>query len=863
MADQGENMLFMNMREMISLIDKLRDFNLDRYISLPRIAVLGEQSAGKSSLLESVAGLNFLPRGTGIVTRRPLELRMICTKESVPYFTFPRDFGDKKFTKSEEVVSTIELLTDKETNGTKSISDSPIVCNVYSPTVPDLTLIDLPGITRIAVQGQPDNIEEISKNLVAKYCSDPNTLILCVVPANIDIATSEALAFVRKLDPDGSRTLGVLTKIDIMDEGDNCQDALMNKTIPLKYGYIGVKGRSQMEMKSKVSVEQAIKKEMEFFAKHPVYSMLPTEMLGTRSLIDKMSSILFKMIQGFLPQLKSEISSRVRSTKQQFEALGEEFPEEEEKKLELVFKLVRKFKDCFDQAINGRFLFDKTSQKKDKKSQDQETITFQLNSQFSDLFKKYSMPDYRASADLKDEQIERALEVYQAAAMPGFYSIDSFLALINPKLETLKDPVFHVLDECRNILESRGLEQLDSVFKKFNKLHAEMKETFLRFLAQERNITRKILENLVRSEENYLFTNDVAMLNIAHAEGKSTSNVQVLEMRARIDAYFSIVVRNLRDFVPKIIGQFLVKHFNQNLEVELLNGLSKRNYCLESFNESDAITSQRGKLKHELDALSKADSLLVNSFNIGYSVNKHTLKESISTSTSKTTRTETPIMTHVEELNDIEALHDEFIRFNEALASRNNVNYSQASTMQTQDTSHSNTKLQEKDHVKITRITAPTPEKASPPSQTPAPAPAPTPAPVPQSKSFLSGIFGGDSQSKTAPAPAPAPAQPVQQPKTSPTPAPPAQAQRVESHVQKKDPFNFDFDAMSNPKKPQSSVTQVNPAVFQDPRIAGAAQAGASSAFGNVFGNAPGQSQQANPSRVVPQPSKKTNLFND
>lgn len=288
-SKDSDSILYSNMRAMISLIDKLRDFQLDKYISLPRIAVLGEQSAGKSSLLEAVCGLNFLPRGTGIVTRRPLELRMVRSSVSEPYFVFPRDFPEKKFYKYEEIVATIEQLTEKATNNTKTIVDTPIICTVYSPTVPDLTLVDLPGITRNPVEGQPANIEEISKNLVSKYCSDSNTLILCVIPANIDLSTSDALSFVRKLDPEGRRTLGVLTKIDIMNEGEDCREILLNKVIPLKYGYIGVKGRTQLEIKNKVHVTEAIKKEIEYFSKSPIYSVLPQDILGTRALIDKMS----------------------------------------------------------------------------------------------------------------------------------------------------------------------------------------------------------------------------------------------------------------------------------------------------------------------------------------------------------------------------------------------------------------------------------------------------------------------------------------------------------------------------------------------------------------------------------------------
>lgn len=555
-GNESEAILYGNMRAMISLIDKLRDFQLDKYISLPRIAVLGEQSAGKSSLLEAVCGLNFLPRGTGIVTRRPLELRMVRSNVTTPYFVFPRDFPDKKYTKYEEVVGVIEQLTDKATNNTKTIVDTPIICTVYSATVPDLTLVDLPGITRNPVEGQPANIEEISKNLVSKYCSDPNTLILCVIPANIDLSTSDALSFVRKLDPDGRRTLGVLTKIDIMNEGEDCRDVLLNKVIPLKYGYIGVKGRNQLEIKNKVHVSEAIRKEIEYFSKSPIYSVLPQDILGTRALIDKMSQILFNMIQAFLPSLKGEVSNRIRQAKAQLEALGEEFPDEEEKKLELVFKLVRKFKDNFDQAINGKYLHEKVERKKDLKNSDGETVTFQLNTQFSELFKKQANPEFRASADLKDEHIERAIETYQAASMPGFSSIDSFLALINPKLESLKDPIFQVLEECKVILETKGFEQLDQVFKKFPKLLAEVKDSFSKFLYQEKTITRRILENLVKSEENYLYTNDPSIIVTATIEKQVLTgrDIQVLEMRSKIDNYFGIVIKNLRDFVPKIIG---------------------------------------------------------------------------------------------------------------------------------------------------------------------------------------------------------------------------------------------------------------------------------------------------------------------
>ena len=679
--DSGEDaMLYQNMRAMISLIDKLRDFNLQDYISLPRIAVLGEQSAGKSSLLESVAGLNFLPRGSGIVTRRPLELRMVRSSISTPYFVFPKDFPEKKFTNPEEVKTTIEKLTEKTAGGSKNISDLPIVCTVYSPTVPDLTLIDLPGITRNPTADQPENIEEITKNLVRKYCEDPNTLILCVIPANIDLSTSDALSFARKLDPQGQRTLGVLTKIDLMDEGTDAKSALMNEDIKLRYGYIGVKGRSQAEINSKISVNDAIQKELDFFGKHPIYSTMPTELLGTRSLIDKTSSILYNMIKTSLPKIQREILERKRKAKEQLDLMGEDFPDTEERKLEMVFKLVRRFKDNYEQELYGKYFHEPIASKKDKEKQSKrsaDTITFSLNKIFHELYEEFSDKNFRVTKEYTNDYIRNAIDVYQGESIPGFHSFDSFLYLIHPKIDMLKQPIHHLLDEAKNILETRGLELIDINFKKFHNLHFEVKETFQKVLLQFKNNTKRILENVLKNEENYLFTNDSLILTgeIIDANTKRKFNAQdilVEELRARIDKYFFIIVRNLRDEVPKIIGQFLVKKFNETLEVEILNSLNKRNYCLDSLVENKSLHSMRHKLKTEMDSLSKAENLLVNDFNMGFDLKAEVgiddnLEKAVKSDNKISFDDDFDDVIDEDLLMNIDMINDEFLNFTQSI----------------------------------------------------------------------------------------------------------------------------------------------------------------------------------------------------
>ena len=144
-------------------------------------------------------------------------------------------------------------MTDKVCGGSKGIVNKPIILTVHSSTVPDLTLIDLPGITRVPIDDQPENIEQITKDMCIHYCKDNNTIILCVIPANQDLSTQDSIVLAKKLDPDGSRTLGVLTKVDLMDEGTDCSKILMNKEIKLRLGYVAVKGRSQAEIKRKTT----------------------------------------------------------------------------------------------------------------------------------------------------------------------------------------------------------------------------------------------------------------------------------------------------------------------------------------------------------------------------------------------------------------------------------------------------------------------------------------------------------------------------------------------------------------------------------------------------------------------------------
>lgn len=161
-----------------------------------------------------------------------------------PYAVFPTE-SDEKIYDFGKVYAKIQEMTEKLCGTNKNIVDNPITMKVYSQTCPDLTIIDLPGITKIGIGEQGKDIEKVTKGMCRRYASDPRTIILAVVPANQDMSTQDSLLMAQEEDPEGIRTIGVITKIDIMDKGTNAKKMLTNQEVQLKLGYVGVKGRSQ------------------------------------------------------------------------------------------------------------------------------------------------------------------------------------------------------------------------------------------------------------------------------------------------------------------------------------------------------------------------------------------------------------------------------------------------------------------------------------------------------------------------------------------------------------------------------------------------------------------------------------------
>lgn len=302
--------------------------NLDVSLDLPQVAVVGSQSSGKSSVLESLVGRDFLPRGPSIVTRRPLILQLVRTTAQPGQYAEWGEFlhaPNKKFYDFERIRQEIIAETDRLLGPTKGISDQPIRLRIHSPNVLTMTIIDLPGIARVPVGDQPADIEFRLRSLIMEYISRPSCIILAVTPANQDLASSDALEMARAADPDGVRTIGVLTKLDIMDKGTDAVSILKNEVIPLRLGYVGVVLRSQEDISERKTMVEAREAERNFFRNRPEYAAL-SGFCGIGTLARSLNMLLVNAIRDELPRIRSQLEKSLEKRKKELCMYGDAPP---------------------------------------------------------------------------------------------------------------------------------------------------------------------------------------------------------------------------------------------------------------------------------------------------------------------------------------------------------------------------------------------------------------------------------------------------------------------------------------------------------------------------------------------------------
>ncbi|WAQ87598.1 hypothetical protein PtA15_8A502 [Puccinia triticina] len=334
--DQATAGLMHLTRKLIEIRSLLMSIDKDESLVLPSIVVIGSQSSGKSSVLEAIVGHEFLPKGNNMVTRRPLELTLIHTPQTASnphvkdYVECPQ-FGPGQFDDFREVQRRLTRL-NQEVPDSIAVDDQPIHMRVYSPNVPDLSLVDLPGYVQISAMDQPEELRERISQLCDKYIRKPN-IILSVCAADVDLANSPALRASKKVDPHGYRTIGVVTKLDLVDPSVGAA-ILANDKYRLALGYIGVickpssssgsSGSSFVENRllkrnSGNSAQLALaKSEFDYFRAHADHYDQPNLLLGTETLKSQLMKVLEESMSSSLHDISNRVSLELEEASYQY-----------------------------------------------------------------------------------------------------------------------------------------------------------------------------------------------------------------------------------------------------------------------------------------------------------------------------------------------------------------------------------------------------------------------------------------------------------------------------------------------------------------------------------------------------------------
>ncbi|CAK9783485.1 unnamed protein product [Cutaneotrichosporon oleaginosum] len=683
-------------QQLISLVNKLQDvfsnIGVQNNIDLPQITVIGSQSSGKSSVLENIVGRDFLPRGTGIVTRRPLVLQLInrpatakpngadkkeekvedAMAKTRVNETNPDEWGEflhlpgQKFFDFNKIREEIVRDTEKITGKNAGISPNPINLRIYSPNVLTLTLVDLPGLTKVPVGDQPRDIEKQIRDMLMRFISKPNAIILAVTAANTDLANSDGLKLAREVDPDGTRTIGVLTKVDLMDQGTDVVDILAGRVIPLRLGYVPVVNRGQRDIDQSRSIASALEAEKKFFETHPSYAS-KAQYCGTPWLARKLNIILMHHIRNTLPDIKARIATNLVKYRQELSALGG--PMGETNPGSLVLSTITEFCSEFRSAIDGN-----TNDLSQNELSGGARISFVYHELYNNGVKSIDPFD-----QVKDGDIRTILYNSSGSTPALFVGTAAFEVIVKQQIRRLEDPSLRcaslVYDELIRILGQ--LLNKTTTFKRYPELKERFNSVVINFFKNCMNPTNKLVSDMVNMQATYINTTHPDFLNghkaMAIVQERLNANkppekidpkkpvnqlpkdleekkeesffgsffskdkpkrkgvaamdappptirpVQQLSDRELMEtevikllirSYFNVVSREMIDMVPKAISYTLVNFAKENLQQTLLEELYRQDLLDDLLRESPEVTARRKEVIKMVKALESSEEIV-------------------------------------------------------------------------------------------------------------------------------------------------------------------------------------------------------------------------------------------------------------
>lgn len=357
-------------RDLFDVIDKLRSQGISKYVDLPEIIVCGDQSSGKSSVLEAISGMSFPTKdnlctrfATELILRRTPDATISCT---VSIIADPKRPEDEKATLSKFSpkidIETLNLETVVESakdemglSEAKRFSNDILRVELCGPSQPHLTMVDLPGLFSARNKDQSEEDADTVERLVRRHMERPRSIILAVVSAKNDFANQKVTAMTRKIDPDGERTMGVITKPDTLHAGSDSETFFLNlaqnRDVYFRLGWHILRNKDFPERH--FSSRQRDEVERNFFAGSS-WSTISRDQLGVAELKPRLSNVLKDQIMKQLPELLKDVEYGLKDCESRLKHLGSSRGSLTEQRRYLI-RVSHDFSRLMDLAVQGTY----------------------------------------------------------------------------------------------------------------------------------------------------------------------------------------------------------------------------------------------------------------------------------------------------------------------------------------------------------------------------------------------------------------------------------------------------------------------------------------------------------------------------
>lgn len=632
--------------QLIQIADHIRDiFKNSEFLDPPTLVVIGSQSSGKSITLNGLTGIDILPNGKSIVTRTPVHLRLIHTKDTKTITVEFFDAADSQklissfnvdayTTPVEQLVPVREeivRLTELYAGRSKNVVDVQINIRIKSPNVPNLSVLDLPGLTNIALvdQGQPENIKENIEKMLIKYIKNPRTIILSIIPSTIDVESDMGLGLIKQYDPEFKRTIGVLTKVDMLKDSniEHYLSGQISRNLQLAYGYFAVRNRSSDEAKT-MSVKDGYILESKFFADTDPYKTSDNKSrMGSINLGCKLSEILLAHLKACLPTVMEEIDDADQNIERQLDEIGRDYPSTESAKRSIMNILVHEFQREYSHAIKERGSYYNTgariAESFKRFSANIEKLDPFTTSLFSDhlineMIRDYNgihMPDVTISTGVI-EKCFQGIDIYDIKGNEKTQDNEIRTVKKIEPIKIIKEPYVQCIKEVQTIMT----ELVDQIlqrdrFARFPKLCVRIKEIVTnQFIPQKYEIVHEKVNDFFIEETECIWTDDQKFRCDILPSMYSKTKDGIIDpkiIRGVLNGYFNIVKNIANHTIHKKIRTFFVHRVIDDINTKLIDQMLTKIDLNQLLEENKEKAMKREKLMKSKEKIDLAKNMII------------------------------------------------------------------------------------------------------------------------------------------------------------------------------------------------------------------------------------------------------------